>query len=254
MVLLKAEDLHVRYTSSRLESAAPYALRAVSFDVQEGEVVGVTGPSGSGKSTLIRAVARLIAMERGRLWLDGRDYTRLSESEMRLIRAALQATFQDALGSFDPRWSVATAIAEPLRWLAGPLPRAELDRRVGAAAELVGLKPGCLGRSARSLSGGQVRRAALARALVIRPRILLLDEPFAGLDVSAQVDLIPDLRQAFAELSLTALLVTHDAAHLLALTGRLLVIENGQIVREEQTKNLPHGQRFGGGSCEHSSG
>lgn len=237
VALLKADDLHVRYASNGLESAAPYALRAVSLELQEGEVMGVAGPSGSGKSTLIRAVAKLIPVQRGRLWLNGTDYTDYSEREMRPIRAVLQATFQDAPGSFDPRWPVAAAIAEPLRWLAGPLKRAEADRRVGEAAELVGLRPECLVRSATTLSGGQVRRAALARALVVRPRVLLLDEPFTGLDVSAQVDLIRDLRETFAALRLTVLLVTHDGSHLAALTGRLLVIENGQVVREEQKQD-----------------
>lgn len=233
MALLRADDLYVRYPSIGPGSQERFALRAVSFELSEGEVVGVAGPSGSGKSTLIRAVAKLIPVSRGRLRLDGTDYTAFGEREMRRVRSALQPTFQDAVGSFDPRWPVAVAIAEPLRWLSGPLSNGETARRVGGMADLVGLDRNCLGRSAASLSGGQVRRAALARALIIRPRVLLLDEPFAGLDVSAQVDLIRELRKTFVLLKQTVLLVTHDPAHLLALTSRLLIIENGKIVCEE---------------------
>ncbi len=181
MTLLSVEDLHV--TFARRGRQTTRAVDGVSFDVLPGETLGVVGESGCGKSTLGRAVLQLIAPTSGQVvWL-GRDIAGLDTGAMRPLRRELQIIFQDPLASLDPRMTVGESIAEPLRVHERTLGRAEIRERVRAMMESVGLLPQTINRYPHEFSGGQCQRVGIARAMILKPRLIVCDEPVSALDV-----------------------------------------------------------------------
>ena len=226
--VLEVRGLTVDY---RVPGSRPLrALDAVDFDVAAGETLGIVGESGSGKSTLARAVLQLVRPTAGRVVLLGDDLARLSARGLRARRRDMQAVFQDPLGSLDPRMPVHEAVAEPLRVHARTLTRAERRGRVDAALAQVGLQPNLANRYPHELSGGQCQRAAIARALVVGPRLLVCDEPVSALDVSIQaqvVNLLADLQQ---EHGLAMVFIAHDLAVVRHVAHRVLVLHRGRAV------------------------
>jgi peptide/nickel transport system ATP-binding protein len=165
------------------------ALDDVSLEVRPGETLAVVGPSGSGKTTLARAVLRLITPDAGEIRFEGEDFLALGGAALRRRRARLQAVFQDPLAAFNPRATVGSTIADPLRVhrLAGR--RARITA-VAALLERVGLSPALAGRAVHEISGGQRQRVAIARAIALRPALVVLDEAVAALDVSVRRDIL----------------------------------------------------------------
>ena len=206
------------------------AVDDVSFDVAAGETLGIVGESGSGKSTLARAVLQLVRPAAGRVVLLGDDLARLSPRALRARRRDMQVVFQDPLGSLDPRMPVHEAVAEPLRVHARALTRGERQRRVDAALAQVGLAPNLANRYPHELSGGQCQRAAIARALVVRPRLLVCDEPVSALDVSIRAQVVNLLGDLQRELGLAMVFIAHDLAIVRHVAHRVLVMQGGRAV------------------------
>jgi oligopeptide/dipeptide ABC transporter ATP-binding protein len=211
---------------------AVHAVDDVSFTIASGECVGLVGESGCGKSTIVRLVTRLLDPTGGRIFFAGEDVGSIPAARFAATaaRAAIQMVFQDPADSLNPRFTAFDTIAEPLKRLARISARAELDTRVRAAADLVGLPAELLRRFPHQLSGGQQQRVGIARAIAVRPRLLVLDEPTSALDVSVQaviLHVLADLRQ---RLGMTYLFVSHDLNLVRLLSDRVLVMYLGRIV------------------------
>jgi peptide/nickel transport system ATP-binding protein len=205
------------------------AVTDVSLRVDAGECVALVGPSGCGKTTLARMIVGLDTASSGQMLLDGTPYR--GHDLPPLLRAGLSLVFQDPFSSFDPRMSVGQSLAEPLHLL-GPMRREERETRLKEAIEDVGLEASMLTRFPHEFSGGQRQRLAIARALVTRPRLLVLDEPVSALDVSLRGDVLALLARLRAEHGLSYLIISHDLDMVAAMADRVLVMEAGRIVEE----------------------
>ncbi len=208
-----------------------HAVDDVSLTVDPGETLGLVGESGCGKSTLVRLITRLLDLTAGKIWFDRRA---LSDVPARVFardagRVHIQMVFQDAGESINPRFTAADAIADPLRRLLG-LRGDALRARVEQAAAQCGLPPELLGRFPHQLSGGQRARVGIARAIGTRPRLLVLDEPTAALDVSVQVTVLKLLQQLKTDLGLSYIFVSHDLNVVRLLCDRVIVMYLGRIV------------------------
>jgi len=229
--LLQVEALHKRFPVSGRRGALLHAVDDVSLHIAPGESVGLVGESGCGKSTLVRLLARLLDPSDGRIVFAGQELAEIrAESFARSPqRASIQMVFQDPTDSLNPRFSARDAVAEPLRLLTA-LSAAEIDARVDEVALQVGLPLALLPRYPHQLSGGQKARVGIARALAVRPRLLILDEPTAALDVSVQAVVLQLLAELRAELGLSYLFVSHDLNVVRLLTDRVVVMYLGKIV------------------------
>jgi oligopeptide transport system ATP-binding protein len=206
------------------------ALDDVSFDIGHGETLGVVGESGSGKSTLARAVLRLGPKAAGSIRFRGRDLLTLEGRELGAIREHLQIIFQDPLASLDPRMSVGEIIEEPLREFRAALSGAERRAQVLAMMDRVGLLARHLNRYPHEFSGGQAQRIGIARALMLKPDLLVCDEPISALDASIKsqiANLLKDLQQEF---KLSTLFIAHDLASVRFSCDRILVLYLGRIM------------------------
>ncbi len=230
-VLLQVEALHKRFAVAGRRGAMLHAVADVDLHIGAGESVGLVGESGCGKSTLVRLLARLLDPSEGRIVYAGTDLAQIrAESFARHgQRAAIQMVFQDPTDSLNPRFSAREAIAEPLRLLAG-LSAEQADARVDEVAAQVGLPLVLLSRYPHQLSGGQKARVGIARALAVKPRLLILDEPTAALDVSVQAVVLQLLAELRAKLGLSYLFVSHDLNVVRLLTDRVAVMYLGKIV------------------------
>jgi peptide/nickel transport system ATP-binding protein len=238
---IEAHNLVVDYTIPPTALGGTTRIRAlsgVSLAVRAGERVGVVGESGSGKSTLMRALLGLERLAHGELHIAGARFPPAARGDVRRLRRTLGAVFQDPVTSFDPKQRMATAVAEPLNLL-DPSPGAAA-RREKAAVVLaqMGLVDGLHGRFPHELSGGERQRAALARAFIIAPRLVILDEAFSALDVSLRVDVLDLLDREATTLGSAYLFISHDLALIRATTDRVLVMQSGQIVEAGSTETV----------------
>ncbi|WP_085621850.1 MULTISPECIES: ABC transporter ATP-binding protein [unclassified Pseudomonas] len=205
-------------------------LSDVSLQLRAGQTLGVVGESGSGKSTLGRILLGLERPEQGSLHLAGQDWLALSAAQQRQARQGIQVVFQDPLASFDPRYTVLRVLAEALAH-AG-VPRALQRTEAAALLERVQLPAGLLDRRPLELSGGQRQRIAIARALAMKPRALVLDEPVSALDVSVQARILALLAELKAELNLACLFISHDLGVVEQVSDQVLVMQGGRVVEQ----------------------
>lgn len=205
-------------------------LDEVSLQLRAGQTLGVVGESGSGKSTLGRILLGLERPEQGSLQLAGQDWLALSAAQQRQARQGIQVVFQDPLASFDPRYTVLRVLAEALAH-AG-VPRALQRTEAAALLERVQLPAGLLDRRPLELSGGQRQRIAIARALAMKPRVLVLDEPVSALDVSVQARILALLAELRAELNLACLFISHDLGVVEQVSDQVLVMQGGRVVEQ----------------------
>jgi ABC-type microcin C transport system duplicated ATPase subunit YejF len=240
-VLLEARDLRVHYPIRRgffdREKRVIKAVDGVSLVLKRGGTIGVVGESGSGKSTLGRAIVKL-APASGMIRFEDRPLLPLSPGEMRPLRRSLQMVFQDPYGSLSPRMSVGEIITEGLLVHEPGLKASVRDRRAAEALEEVQLDAGLRNRFPHEFSGGQRQRIAIARAMILKPRLVILDEPTSALDRSIQkaiVDLLRDLQQRH---DLAYLFISHDLAVVRAMADTILVMKDGRVVEEGESEAL----------------
>jgi peptide/nickel transport system ATP-binding protein len=218
------------------------ALNAVSLTVSAGECLALVGPSGCGKTTLARLIVGLDKASAGTLRFEGTEYRGSDLPPQK--RADLSLVFQDPFGSFNPRLTIAQSLSEPLR-LGTTLRSGAHDQRVVEAIQSVGLDPAMLDRYPHEFSGGQRQRLAIARALVTRPKLVVLDEPVSALDVSVRGDVLDLLAKLQRQFGLTYIIISHDLDMVAAMADRVLVMEAGRIVEEgapaELFANPQHG-------------
>lgn len=216
------------------------AVNSLDLRIYPGESVGLVGESGCGKSTTSAMIARLLEPSSGSIWFQGRDISLLKTNHFAQteLRAMIQMVFQDPTESLDPRATAAESIADPLRRLLQVRDKEEIRSRVESLAEQVGLQLNLLERLPHQLSGGQKARVGIARALASKPRLLILDEPTAALDVSVQaivLNLLADLR---AQFNMAYLFVSHDLEVVRLLCDRVVVMQSGCIVEEGDTQTV----------------
>jgi len=232
--LLEVRDVKVHFPI-RVEGWIPKykplrAVDGVSFTLHEGETLGVVGESGCGKSTLARAILALWPPSAGIVLWCGRNLGEAGRAELRGLRKDLQIVFQDPLASLDPRMTIGQSIAEPLRALEPGLTRPEIVAKVREMMERVGLDPAWINRYPHEFSGGQNQRVGIARAMILRPRLVVCDEAVSALDVSIQaqiIDLILTLQRTF---SMSMIFISHDLAVVRQVSHRIMVLYLGRIV------------------------
>ncbi|RJG42933.1 ABC transporter ATP-binding protein [Mesorhizobium sp. DCY119] len=213
------------------------AVDGIDVTVRAGQTLGVVGESGSGKTTLGLALARMISSS-GKINFNGRDINQLSFNDMRPLRRELQIVFQDPFGSLSPRMSVSDIIEEGLKIHEPKLSDAERDKRVVDVLNEVGLDPETRFRYPHEFSGGQRQRIAIARAMVLKPRFVMLDEPTSALDMSVQAQVVDLLRELQAKHDLAYLFISHDLKVIRALANDVIVMRNGQIVESGPSRQI----------------
>ena len=231
--VVEGRDVKVQFPVADGLFGRPKVLRAVdgvSFAVRQGETLGIVGESGSGKSTLARAVLNLLPASAGAVTLMGRDITTADREAMRAARKDLQIVFQDPVASLDPRMTVGTSIAEPLTAFRPELNGAAREAEVRAMMARVELDPALINRYPHELSGGQNQRVGIARAMILKPKLVICDEAVSALDVSIRAQIIDLLIQLQAEMGLAMIFISHDLAVVREISHRVLVLYLGRVM------------------------
>jgi len=213
----------------RRQTGTVKAVDGVSLSLRRGEVLGLVGESGCGKSTLARTILQLLPTTGGTVILEGRNLTASSAAEVTAVRRDLQMVFQDPFASLNPRMTVYAALAEPLL-VHRICPRTEVTARVAELMHLVGLAPRFMQKYPHEFSGGQRQRIAIARALALRPRVIIADEPVSALDVSVQAQILNLLAQLVRQMSLSLIFIAHDLSVVKHISDRVAVMYLGKIV------------------------
>ncbi|GIC76024.1 ABC transporter ATP-binding protein [Moritella sp. F3] len=238
--LLKVNDFKVWFPLKKGLLQRTYdhvkAVDGVSLQLHQGETLGIVGESGSGKSTLVRGLLRLINSE-GDIYYNGTNLQGLDLTAMRVYRQSLQIVFQDPFGSLSPRMSVRQIISEGLE-VQGQHSDAEIETAIQQALVDVALPTSSLDRYPHQFSGGQRQRIAIARALVLKPKILILDEPTSALDRTVQKQILDLLCQLQQQHQLSYIFITHDLSVVRAVSHRVLVLKAGKVVEEGETESV----------------
>lgn len=214
------------------------AVKKVSFELYQGETLGIVGESGSGKSTLSRAIIRLVQASEGEtVWL-GNDIQKMEPAELLAVRRDIQMVFQDPLASLNPRMTAGAIIAEPLLTHFPNMNKAERQTRVAEMMEKVGLSPSMINRYPHEFSGGQCQRIGIARALITNPKLLICDEAVSALDVSIRAQVINLLMDLQKELGISMLFISHDIAVVRHIAQRTLVMYLGEVVELGDTEQV----------------
>ena len=215
-----------------------YAVRDVSFAIPKGQSLGLVGESGCGKSTIARMITKLTDPTEGQILLDGRDITHIPKNRWKQeVYRHVQMVFQDPYGVFSPRMPIGTFLEEGLVFH-GVMTRREAHQEARRLMELVELPEALLSRMPHQLSGGQQQRIVIARAISIRPKLLILDEATSALDVSVQEDVLRLLMQLQRDLALTYLFIGHDLAVVRSITDQVAVMYAGHLVEEMPSEGL----------------
>lgn len=231
-VVLQAKNLTRDYSVRRSMFSAPatvHALADVSFELESGKTLAVVGESGSGKSTLARLLTMIEEPTAGQLTIDGIDLAKASKAERKKLRSDVQIVFQNPYGSLNPRQTIGDALEEPLI-VNTSLSRSERQKSVADMMKRVGLRPEFADRYPHMFSGGQRQRIAIARALMLKPKILILDEPVSALDVSIRAQVLNLLAELQDELKLAYLFISHDLSVVHHIADRVMVIYLGRAV------------------------
>ena len=230
--ILKVEDITKHFVVGRSPFSSGEVVKAVdqvSFELLEGETLSLVGESGCGKSTLGRLVLRLIPPTRGEVYYQGQDIAGLPPDKMRKLRSQIQIIFQDPWSSLNPRMTVKQIIGEGLRRETS-LNRAARKKRVLGMMEKVGLRPEHYDRHPHEFSGGQRQRLGIARALIMRPKLVVADEPLSALDVSVQAQVVNLLARLKREFGLSYLFISHDLAIVEHISDRIAVMYLGKLM------------------------
>ena len=213
------------------------AVENVSFEIPEGEILGLVGESGSGKSTLGRSLIRLIEPTNGKIFYNNEDITEFSEKEMRKLRKDFQIIFQDPYASLDPRKKIFDIISQGIS-IHNKMNKSQIYDKVLEIIKDVGLQEEHLSRYPHEFSGGQRQRIGIARALVLDPKFIIADEPVSALDVTIQAQILNLILALKEKYSLTILFISHDLSVINQIADRVMVMYLGHIVEIANTKNL----------------
>ena len=221
----------------RREVGKVHAVDGVSLEIRKGETLGIVGETGCGKSTLARCIARLLDLTAGTVVFDGRDISRLSRRRMRPLRKGIQMIFQDPIGSLNPRRRVGSIIGDPFA-IHGISRGEDRKRQVQELMRVVGLNPEHYNRFPAEFSGGQRQRIGVARALALRPKLIIADEPVSALDVSIQAQILNLLTDLQDEFGLTYIFIAHDLSVVRHVSDRIAVMYLGKIVEVASVSEL----------------
>ncbi|SLN37819.1 oligopeptide/dipeptide ABC transporter ATP-binding protein [Roseisalinus antarcticus] len=244
MPILSVKDLQVTFDVRSAGSwpwTPPRKLHAVgglSFDLEPGQTVGLVGESGSGKSTVARALVGTVPASGGQILFEGQDLAAMSPQERRRHRKDVQMVFQDPLAALNPRMTVGDIVAEPLVTHHPETSRAEVKKRVGDIMERVGLLPNLVNRYPHEFSGGQCQRIGIARALVMKPKLLICDEPVSALDVSVQAQVVNLLRDLQRDMGLSMIFIAHDLSVVKHISDRIVVMYLGRIMESGPAREV----------------
>ena len=247
--LLRVQSLCVDYEQRRagLFGSSAIRLRAVhdiSFELFEGETLGIVGETGCGKTSLGKAILQLVPASKGRVLWRGVDLARAGAKTLTRLRSELQIVFQDPLSALNPRMPVGEIVAEPLRVHAADMSAQERQVAVAAMFERVGLRPEMTGRYPNEFSSGQCQRISIARAMISEPKLLVCDEPVSALDVSIQAQICNLLRRLQRETGIAILFISHDLSVLRYMSHRVMVLYLGRLMemapRDELFENPRH--------------
>ena len=239
--LLKIEELTKTFTVSGgmfgAVAGAVHAVNRVSFNIEDGETLGLVGESGCGKSTLGRVLLRLIEPTSGRIFFNGKDVLALRGEELRQLRRDMQMIFQDPFASLNPRMTIEEVIGEAftIHHIAGRKGRRENVKRL---LDIVGLPKDAVYKYPHEFSGGQRQRIGIARAIALNPKFIVADEPLSALDVSIQAKIINLLKDIQREFNITYLFITHDLRVVRNMTDRVVVMYLGKVMEIADTKDL----------------
>ena len=242
-VVLRVENLVKHFPVTRgiifqKQIGAVRAVDGVSFDLHRGETLGVVGESGCGKSTLARLLMRLETPTSGQVTMNGRDVFALSGSDLRALRRDIQMVMQDPYTSLNPRMTVGDIIGEPFEIHTEVAPKGSREGRVRELLEFVGLNPEHINRYPHQFSGGQRQRIGIARALALKPSVIVCDEPVSALDVSIQAQVINLLERLQSELDLSYVFIAHDLGVVRHVSDRIAVMYLGRIVEQGDARDV----------------
>jgi oligopeptide/dipeptide ABC transporter ATP-binding protein len=229
-VILQAKNLVKRFPAGRSGSFVN-AVNGVDLTIRRGEVLGMVGESGSGKSTIGRTILRLTNPTEGQISFDGKDITKLADKAVRLLRKDMQMVFQDPWSALNPRMKIGDLIAEPLR-IHLNMSRSECRDRTEMLARRVRLSTDFLNRTPSALSGGQLQRVCIARAIATNPKLIVLDEPTSSLDLSVRAGILELLQELRAKTEAGFLFISHDLGTIKLISDRIAVLYLGRIVEE----------------------
>lgn len=238
MSLVEITDVVKTFAPRQRGGDPVQALKGVSLSVDEGETVAVIGESGSGKSTLGKAALRLLEVDSGSIVVDGDDIGQLDPRRLRAKRADMQVVFQEPYESLNPRLAIGSIIAEPLQIHRPDLGTSEIRRQVVQTMERVGLPESAANRLPGELSGGQQQRVGIARAVISRPKFLVLDEPTSSLDLSIRAQVLSLLAELQQESAMAYLFVSHDMHTVEWISDRIAVMYLGEVVETAPTRQL----------------
>ena len=241
--VLNIEDLKVYFPLKKSwpwqETRYVKAVDGISFEVKKGETLGIVGESGCGKSTLIRAIVGLVSATEGKVVWAGKTLTELKNKKAwQPVRKEIQMIFQDPFASLNPRITIGNIIAEPLKVHEPKLSKDERRVRVEQMMRMVGLTPNHINRYPHQFSGGQCQRVGIARALILKPSILVCDEPVSALDVSIQAQVVNLLKELQQTLDLTILFIAHNLNVVKHISDRIMVMYLGNVMEVGESKAL----------------
>nr|WP_092075133.1 dipeptide/oligopeptide/nickel ABC transporter ATP-binding protein [Dendrosporobacter quercicolus]NSL49536.1 ABC transporter ATP-binding protein [Dendrosporobacter quercicolus DSM 1736]SDN34719.1 peptide/nickel transport system ATP-binding protein [Dendrosporobacter quercicolus] len=225
------------YRTGLLGGTPAIAVNNVSFSLKAGKTLGLIGMSGSGKSTLARLVLRLIPCDSGRIVFNGVEITNFNRRQMKKLRQEMQILFQNPESSLNPRMTIGKSLAEPYLFQAIN-DKDYIAGQIEGWLAFVGLGPEILNRQPHQLSGGQLQRVCIARALLLKPRFLVLDEPTSMLDVSVQAQVIEVLKNAQQEYGIAYLFISHDLDLIKACSEEIAVMHQGRIIEQQPAEAL----------------
>ncbi|MFB9217957.1 ABC transporter ATP-binding protein [Vibrio sinaloensis] len=238
--VLRIDNLKQYYYSGKGLLKKGYVIKAVngvSFSVAQGETLGLVGESGCGKSTLGRTILKLFEPTEGRIYFEGRDITKLSSKEMRPLRKEMQIVFQDPLESLNQRHTVGNILEEPYA-IHGIGTREERKQWVLDLLDKIGLPHSAVNRYPHEFSGGQRQRIGIARAIALKPKLLICDESVSALDVSVQAQILNLLLQIQKEMNLSIIFISHDLSVVKHISDRVAVMKKGEIVEMGTAKEI----------------
>ena len=242
--MMQVENLKVHFDVSS-EGDMPWtkrkrlqAVNGVSFELKSGETLGIVGESGCGKSTLARAIIRMVPTETGKVLWFGKDLLALQKIELRKHRKEIQMIFQDPLASLNPRMTIGQIIAEPLKTHYPKTSKADIKSRVEDVMGKVGLLENLINRYPHEFSGGQCQRIGIARALILKPKLIICDEPVSALDVSIQAQVINLLMDLQKEMDLTLIFIAHDLSIVKHISTKIMVLYMGNMVELAKSEDI----------------